>query len=66
MVDYKKAKLSERRVGHMIGNAMSCCVLERLLPKVLDAIGISPAGPCHDRWAQLVGSFAQLAEATGL
>ena len=35
----------------MLGNGMSCNVLERLFPNVLSSIGIDLATPPIDRWA---------------
>lgn len=49
-IDYKAAKVSEKRLLHMIGNAMSCNVLERLVPCALDSVGIVPSNPNLDRW----------------
>ena len=48
------AKVTDARLAHMIGNAMSCNVLERLLPCVLDSIGITPDVVKPDRWDILV------------
>ena len=58
-IPYVAAQVSEQRVAHMVGNAMSCCVLERLLPKVLHTIGISPTNrpESNDRWSELVDKF---------
>ena len=47
---YEKAKVSAARMGHMCGNAMSCNVLERLLPRVLAMVGIRPSTPRPDPW----------------
>ena len=48
-IDYKSAGVSDQRIYHMTGNAMSANILERLLPKVLDAVGIFPSSPNLDR-----------------
>ena len=48
------AKVSDARLAHMIGNAMSHNVLERLLPRVLDSIDILPDVVKPDRWELLV------------
>ena len=50
----KEAKVTDTRLAHMVGNAMSCNVLERLLPRVLDSIGITPDVVKPDRWDILV------------
>ena len=50
----KEAKVTDARLAHMVGNAMSCNVLERLLPCVLDSIGITPDVVKPDRWDILV------------
>ena len=50
----KEAKVTDARLAHMVGNAMSCNVLERLLPRVLDSIGITPDVVKPDRWDILV------------
>ncbi len=42
---YVEAGVSEQRVGHRLGNSMSCNVLERLLPRVLAMIGVFPSAP---------------------
>ena len=49
--DYSAAGVTPHRLGFMRGNAMSCNVLERLLPNVLKAIGVRPSFPQPDRWA---------------
>ena len=49
--DRKKAKVTDARQAHMLGNGMSCNVLERLFPNVLSSIGIDLATPPIDRWA---------------
>ena len=53
-LQYKAAGVSVQRIGHMVGNAMSLNVLERLLPCVLACVGLHPTRACPDRWAQLV------------
>ena len=50
----KEAKVTDARLAHMISSAMSCNVLERLLPCVLDSIGITPDVVKPDRWDILV------------
>ena len=47
----KDAKVTDARLAHMLGNGMSCNVLERLLPNVLTSIGIDLASSPVDRWA---------------
>ena len=47
---YEAAKVSERRMGNMCGNAMSANILERLLPRVLAMVGIRPSTPRPDPW----------------
>ena len=37
-----KVGVSDKRMGHMLGNAMSCNILERLLPRALMLIGVTP------------------------
>ena len=52
-IDYRRAGVSRRRFGHMIGNSMSMNVLERLLPAALLSVGFP--SPCQrDRWEELV------------
>eukprot|EP00969_Alexandrium_andersonii_P286984 12686598-Alexandrium_andersonii.AAC.1 len=51
--DNDEAGVSPQRVGHMVGNSMSVCVLERLLPNVLKSIGVTPSNPRPDPWASL-------------
>ena len=41
-ISYQAAGISDARIGHVCGNAMSCNVLRALLPQVLKAIGVSP------------------------
>jgi site-specific DNA-cytosine methylase len=53
-IDYKAAKVSEQRVRHMVGNAMSMNILERLLPRALSSVGIYPSRPNLDRWEHAV------------
>jgi site-specific DNA-cytosine methylase len=58
--DLEASKVSDRRLGHMIGNCMSINVLERILPAVLHCVGIRPTGPnasTEDTWAELVKRF---------
>lgn len=50
----KDAKITDARLAHMVGNAMSCNVLERLLPRVLDSVGIVPDVVKPDKWEVLV------------
>ena len=58
-ISYKKAGVNKKRVGHMVGNAMSMRVLERLLPPAMRAMGLPP--PCRaDRWADLVQGLDKL------
>ena len=42
--------ISNRQMGLMIGNAMSVNVLERLLVRLLPAVGLRPPRSLHDRW----------------
>jgi hypothetical protein len=37
-------------MGLMIGNAMSVNVLERLLVRLLPAVGLRPPGSLQDKW----------------
>ncbi len=53
-VDYVAAKVSEQRVRHMVGNAMSMNILERLLPRLLSSVGIQASRPNVDRWEHAV------------
>jgi DNA-cytosine methyltransferase len=43
--------ISDRQMGCMIGNAMSVNVLERLLVRLLPAVGLVSPGCLRDRWA---------------
>ena len=45
--------VSKQQIGAMAGNAMSCNVLERLLPAVLDSVGIHASNPKPDLWEEL-------------
>ena len=51
-IDWEAAGVSRTAAGTMLGNAMSCNILERLLPRVLFAIGISPPWVA-DPWDKL-------------
>lgn len=51
--DYKGAGISASHMGSMLGNAMSLNILERLLPRVLDLVGIKAHAPKPDKWEQL-------------
>ena len=56
---YVEAGVSEQRVAHMLGNCMSCNVLERLLPLVLAMVDIFPSAPRRqDPWEALGARFA--------
>ncbi len=52
-IPYTAANVGERRVAHMLGNSMSCNVLERLLPRVLAMVKVYPSRPRRDPWALL-------------
>ena len=54
-IQFEQAGVSVQRIGHMVGNAMSLNVLERLLPCVLASVGMHPTKPAPDRWALLAG-----------
>ena len=54
-IPFEKANVSRQRVAHMAGNAMSCNVLERLLPKVLYSTGIAPENATPCQWSALAG-----------
>jgi len=43
--------ITERQMGCMIGNAMSVNVLERLLVRLLPAVGLVSGTCLRDRWA---------------
>ena len=47
----RRAGISDRQLGLMIGNAMSVNVLERLLVRLLPAVGLMRRETLHDRWA---------------
>ena len=42
--------LTETQIGGLIGNAMARCCLDRLLPRVLQAVGAIATLP-PDKWA---------------
>jgi hypothetical protein len=44
-------KLSFRKAGGMIGNAIAVNVLERIFCRLLPAAGLVPPGTLTDRWA---------------
>lgn len=48
----RKCGISDSKLGQMVGNAMSCNILERLLARILPVVGLLPPGVrLHDRWA---------------
>ena len=47
------AGITDRQMGCMIGNAMSVNVLERLLVRLLPAVGLVSRACLRDRWARL-------------
>ena len=47
-----KASCSNRLLGAMVGNAMSCNILERILVRLLPACGLSFGASLHDRWGE--------------
>ena len=49
LVQWEKAKVSRSKMGGACGNAMSCNVLERLLPRVAWAAGLISELP-FDNW----------------
>ena len=51
--DIEGCKITPAVLGHMVGNMMSVNVLERLLPRVLDAIGCRASMPTPDPWLAL-------------
>ena len=53
-IPYVTAGMGERRIGHMVGNAMSVNSLECRRPRVLEAVGVKPVKPFKDRWVALV------------
>ena len=48
-VSWEEAGVARTRMGRAIGNAMSCCIMERLLPRVLWAGGLISEMPV-DKW----------------
>ena len=48
--DVCREGISNRQMGLMIGNAMSVNVLERLLVRLLPAVGLRPPGSLQDKW----------------
>ena len=48
-----KVGVSPQRMGHMLGNAMSCNILERILPRALRLIGVTPNLSRGDPWTDL-------------
>ena len=49
--DVRRAGISDRQLGLMIGNAMSVNVLERLRVRLLPGVGLVGRERLHDRWA---------------
>ena len=54
--DVRRAGISDRQMGFMIGNSMSVNVLERLLVRLLPGVGLLPPGRMpprglQDKWA---------------
>ena len=55
---FRGAGVSETRMAHMVGNAMSGNVLERLLPRALRMAGIFPSTQVCDPWPAFAEKYS--------